>query len=33
VKGGQPEEGKSVLNVTFQKEKNEWKIKEVAPIK
>lgn len=33
VTGGQPEEGKSVLNVTFQKEKNEWKIKEVAPAK
>lgn len=33
VTGGQPEEGKSVLNVTFKKEKNAWKIKEVAPIK
>jgi hypothetical protein len=33
VTGGQLEEGKSVLNVMFQKEKNEWKIKEVTPIK
>ncbi len=33
VTGGQPEEGKSVLNVIFQKEKNEWKIKEVTPVK
>lgn len=33
VTGGQPEEGKSVLGVIFQKEKNEWKIKEVAPAK
>ncbi len=33
VTGGQPEEGKSVLNVIFQKEKNEWKIKEVTPAK
>jgi hypothetical protein len=33
VAGGRPEEGKSVLNVTFQKEKNEWKIKEVTPAK
>jgi hypothetical protein len=33
VKGGQLEEGKSVLNVIFQKEKNEWKIKEVTPVK
>jgi hypothetical protein len=31
--GGQPEEGKSVLNAIFQKEKNEWKIKEVTPVK
>jgi len=33
VAGGQLEEGKSVLNVIFQKEKNEWKIKEVTPVK
>jgi hypothetical protein len=33
ITGGQPEEGKSVLNVIFQKEKNNWKIKEVAPAK
>ncbi|OGP90058.1 MAG: hypothetical protein A2156_00330 [Deltaproteobacteria bacterium RBG_16_48_10] len=33
VTGGQPEEGKSVLNVIFQKEKNEWKIIEVTPAK
>ncbi len=33
VTGGQFEEGKSVLNVIFQKEKNEWKIKEVTPAK
>ncbi len=33
VTGGQPEEGKSLLNVIFQKEKNEWKIKEVTPVK
>ena len=33
VTGGQPEEGKSVLNAIFQKEKNEWKIKEVTPVK
>jgi ketosteroid isomerase-like protein len=33
VTGGQPEEGKSVLNVIFQKEKNEWKIKKVTPVK
>lgn len=31
--GGQPEEGKSVLNVIFLKENNEWKIKEVTPAK
>jgi RNA polymerase subunit RPABC4/transcription elongation factor Spt4 len=30
--GGQIEEGKSALSVIFQKEKNEWKIKEVTPI-
>jgi len=30
--GGQIEEGKSALNVIFQKEKKEWKIKEVTPI-
>jgi hypothetical protein len=29
--GGQTEEGKSALNVIFQKEKNEWKIREVTP--
>lgn len=33
VTGGQTEEGKSVLNVTFQKEKNEWRIQEVTPAK
>jgi len=33
VTGGQPEEGKSALNAFFQKEKNEWKIKDVAPIR
>jgi len=33
VTGGQAEEGKSVLNVIFQKEKNEWKIIEVTPVK
>jgi hypothetical protein len=33
VTGGQFEEEKSVLNVIFQKEKNEWKIKEVTPAK
>jgi hypothetical protein len=33
VEGGQLEEGKSVLKVIFQKEKNEWKIKEVTPVK
>jgi hypothetical protein len=33
VTGGQSEEGKSVLNAIFQKEKNEWKIKEVTPVK
>jgi len=33
ITGGQPEEGKSVLNVVFQKEKNEWKIKKVTPAK
>jgi hypothetical protein len=33
VTGGSTEEGKSVLNVLFQKEKNEWKIKEVVPAK
>jgi hypothetical protein len=31
--GGQTEEGKSVLNVVFQKERNRWKIKEVSPAK
>ncbi|MGQ9647438.1 MAG: hypothetical protein ACUVWO_12985 [Thermodesulfobacteriota bacterium] len=31
IKGGQTEEGRSVLNVTFQKERNEWKIQEVTP--
>jgi len=31
--GGRSEEGKSVLNAIFQKEKNEWKIKEVTPVK
>jgi hypothetical protein len=31
--GGQLEEGKSALNVIFQKEKNKWKIKEVSPAK
>jgi hypothetical protein len=30
VTGGQSQETKSVLNVTFQKENNEWKIKEVS---
>jgi zinc-ribbon domain len=33
IKGGQLEEGKSTLNVMFQKEKNKWKIKEVTPAK
>ena len=33
IAGGKLEEGKSVLNVVFQKEKNKWKIKEVAPAK
>jgi hypothetical protein len=33
VRGGELEEGKSVLNVIFQKEKKEWKIKEVTPAK
>jgi hypothetical protein len=33
VTGGQTEEGKSVINVIFQKEKNDWKIKEVTPAK
>ena len=33
IAGGQFEEGKSALNVMFQKEKNKWKIKEVAPAK
>lgn len=33
ITGGQSEEGKSVMNVAFQKEKNEWKIKEVTPIR
>ena len=33
VTGGQFEEEKSVLNVIFQKEKNEWKIKEATPAK
>jgi RNA polymerase subunit RPABC4/transcription elongation factor Spt4 len=31
-KGGQSEEIKSVLDVKFQKENNEWKIKEVKPV-
>jgi hypothetical protein len=31
--GGQLEEGKSVLNVIFRKEKNKWKIKGVTPVK
>jgi hypothetical protein len=30
--GGQSEENRTVLDVTFQKESNEWKIKEVIPI-
>jgi hypothetical protein len=29
--GGQLEEGRSILDVTFEKNRNEWKIKEVAP--
>lgn len=33
IAGGQLEEGKSALNVLFQKEKNKWKIKEVSPVK
>jgi hypothetical protein len=33
IAGGKLEEGKSALNVIFQKEKNQWKIKEVAPAK
>ena len=33
ITGGQAEQGKSVLNVIFRKEKREWKIKEVAPAK
>jgi len=33
IAGGKLEEGKSALNVIFQKEKNKWKIKEVAPAK
>jgi hypothetical protein len=33
IAGGQSEEGKSVLNVVFQKEKNHWKIQEVSPAK
>jgi RNA polymerase subunit RPABC4/transcription elongation factor Spt4 len=33
IRGGQPEEGKSTLNVKFQKEKNGWKIEEVSPAK
>jgi hypothetical protein len=33
IKGGEPQEGKSILNVTFMKENNEWKIKEVTPAK
>jgi len=33
IAGGKLEEGKSALNVVFQKEKNKWKIKEVAPAK
>ncbi len=33
IAGGQPEEGKSVLKVVFQKEKNKWKIREVSPAK
>jgi hypothetical protein len=33
IAGGQSEEGKSTLNVKFQKEKNKWKIKEVSPAK
>jgi len=33
IKGGEPEDGKSILDVTFKKENNEWKIKEVAPAK
>jgi hypothetical protein len=33
IAGGQLEEGKSALNVMFQKEKNKWKIKEVTPVK
>ncbi len=31
--GGQTEEGKSVLNVVFQKERNRWKIHDVSPAK
>jgi hypothetical protein len=31
--GGQTEEGKSVLNVVFQKERNRWKIQNVSPAK
>jgi hypothetical protein len=33
ISGGQTEEGKSVLNVVFQKERNRWKIREVSPAK
>jgi hypothetical protein len=33
IAGGKLEEGKSALNVMFQKEKNKWKIKEVTPVK
>jgi hypothetical protein len=33
IAGGQLEEGKSALNVIFEKEKDKWKIKEVTPIK
>ena len=29
--GGQLEEGRSILDVTFEKDKNDWKIKEVNP--
>ena len=33
MSGGQPEEGKTVLDVVFQKERNRWKIQEVSPAK
>jgi hypothetical protein len=33
IAGGQVEEGKSALNVIFQKERDKWKIREVTPVK